>query len=213
MKATKIIIASLLVIAAVAYAAKVPVKFCEGLEGFCKPDTATPVVTTEGEYTIVDFGTQLGEKGQVQFTTVNGEKIIVKAQTGKAIAQKGGKVVGKLDTVDAGDNVALKLKGISLGTVAAKSLKSAQVAEIYGGLAAGNFAKGSAVKVIGKIDGTASGSLKSLQAGSFGTVDGLGITTPKKFTVKSKSGGTIYLSNDMNGKTKAKGVTVEYPVD
>lgn len=211
MKATKIIIASLLVIAAIAYAAKTPQVFCEGLEGFSKP-VVTPVVTVdETGCTIVDFGTQLGDKGQVQFTTANGN-IFVKAAAGKAIAQKGGKVTGTINGVEAGFNgVALKLKGITVGTVVAAGLKSAQVANITGSVDAGNFAKGTAVKATTKVEGTFKGVFKSIQAGQFGEVEGTGITTPKKVAFKAKqAGGTIVVTPGL--VYTAKNVNVVNPV-
>ena len=211
MKATKIIIASLLVIAAIAYAAKTPQVFCEGLEGFSKP-VVTPVVTVdETGCTIVDFGTQLGDKGQVQFTTANGN-IFVKAAAGKAIAQKGGKVTGTINGVEAGFNgVALKLKGITVGTVVAAGLKSAQVANITGSVNAGNFAKGTALKATTKVEGEISGVFKSIQAGQFGEVWGTGITTPKKVAFKAKqAGGTIVVTPGL--VYTAKNVNVVNPV-
>lgn len=211
MKATKIIVASLLVIAAIAYAAKTPQVFCEGLEGFSKP-VVTPVVTVdETGCTIVDFGTQLGDKGQVQFTTANGN-IFVKAAAGKAIAQKGGKVTGTINGVEAGFNgVALKLKGITVGTVVAAGLKSAQVANITGSVDAGNFAKGSALKATTKVEGTVKGVFKSIQAGQFGEVEGTGITTPKKVAFKAKqAGGTIVVTPGL--VYTAKNVNVVNPV-
>ncbi|MBO4553942.1 hypothetical protein J5754_05990 [bacterium] len=211
MKATKIIVASLLVIAAIAYAAKTPQVFCEGLEGFSKP-VVTPVVTVdETGCTIVDFGTQLGDKGQVQFTTANGN-IFVKAAAGKAIAQKGGKVTGTINGVEAGFNgVALKLKGITVGTVVAAGLKSAQVANITGSVDAGNFAKGTAVKATTKVEGTFKGVFKSIQAGQFGEVEGTGITTPKKVAFKAKqAGGTIVVTPGL--VYTAKNVNVVNPV-
>ena len=211
MKATKIIVASLLVIAAIAYAAKTPQVFCEGLEGFSKPEV-TPVVTVdETGATIVDFGTQLGDKGQVQFTTANGN-IVVKAAAGKAIAQKGGKVTGTINGVEAGFNgVALKLKGITVGTVVAAGLKSAQVANITGSVDAGNFAKGTAVKATTKVEGTFKGVFKSIQAGQFGEVEGTGITTPKKVAFKAKqAGGTIVVTPGL--VYTAKNVNVVNPV-
>ena len=211
MKATKIIVASLLVIAAIAYAAKTPQVFCEGLEGFSKPEV-TPVVTVdETGCTIVDFGTQLGDKGQVQFTTANGN-IFVKAAAGKAIAQKGGKVTGTINGVESGFNgVALKLKGITVGTVVAAGLKSAQVANITGSVDAGNFAKGTALKATTKVDGTVKGVFKSIQAGQFGEVDGTGITTPKKVAFKAKqAGGTIVVTPGL--VYTSKNVNVVNPV-
>ena len=211
MKATKIIVASLLVIAAIAYAAKTPQVFCEGLEGFSKP-VVTPVVTVdETGCTIVDFGTQLGDKGQVQFTTANGN-IFVKAAAGKAIAQKGGKVTGTINGVEAGFNgVALKLKGITVGTVVAAGLKSAQVANITGSVNAGNFAKGTALKATTKVEGEISGVFKSIQAGQFGEVWGTGITTPKKVAFKAKqAGGTIVVTPGL--VYTAKNVNVVNPV-
>ena len=211
MKATKIIVASLLVIAAIAYAAKTPQVFCEGLEGFSKP-VVTPVVTVdETGCTIVDFGTQLGDKGQVQFTTANGN-IFVKAAAGKAIAQKGGKVTGTINGVEAGFNgVALKLKGITVGTVVAAGLKSAQVANITGSVDAGNFAKGTAVKATTKVEGTFKGVFKSIQAGQFGEVEGTGITTPKKVAFKAKqAGGTIVVTPGL--VYTSKNVNVVNPV-
>lgn len=211
MKATKIIVASLLVIAAIAYAAKTPQVFCEGLEGFSKP-VVTPVVTVdETGCTIVDFGTQLGDKGQVQFTTANGN-IFVKAAAGKAIAQKGGKVTGTINGVETGFNgVALKLKGITVGTVVAAGLKSAQVANITGSVDAGNFAKGTAVKATTKVEGTFKGVFKSIQAGQFGEVEGTGITTPKKVAFKAKqAGGTIVVTPGL--VYTAKNVNVVNPV-
>ena len=211
MKATKIIVASLLVIAAIAYAAKTPQVFCEGLEGFSKP-VVTPVVTVdETGCTIVDFGTQLGDKGQVQFTTCNGN-IFVKADAGKAIAQKGGKVTGTINGVAAGFNgVALKLKGITVGTVVAAGLKSAQVANITGSVDAGNFAKGTALKATTKVEGEISGNFKSIQAGQFGEVWGTGIKTPKKVAFKAKqAGGTIVVTPGL--VYTAKNVNVVNPV-
>ena len=205
MKATKLIVASLLVIAAIAYAAKTPQVFCEGLEGFSKPEV-TPTVETIDGVTYVDFGTQLGEKGQVQFTTANGN-IVVKAAAGKAIAQKGGKVTGTINGVEAGFNgVALKLKGITVGTVVCAGLKSAQVANITGSCDAGSFSKGTAVKATTKVDGTFKGVFKSIQAGQFGEVDGTGITTPKKVAFKAKQAGgkitvapgLVYTSKNVN---------------
>ena len=211
MKATKIIVASLLVIAAIAYAAKTPQVFCEGLEGFSKPEV-TPVVTVdETGATIVDFGTSLGDKGQVQFTTANGN-IVVKAAAGKAIAQKGGKVTGTINGVETGFNgVALKLKGITVGTVVAAGLKSAQVANITGSVDAGNFAKGTAVKATTKVEGTFKGVFKSIQAGQFGEVEGTGITTPKKVAFKAKqAGGTIVVTPGL--VYTSKNVNVVNPV-
>lgn len=216
MKATKIIIASLLVIAAVAYAKKEPVKFLPGqLEGFTKPaDAKYTVVTNEVGVIEVDFADSLGEKGQVQFTIANGENIYIKAAKGKAIAQKGGKVAGTIGTVESGFNgVALKLKGITVGTVVATGagLKSAQVANITGGVDAGNFGKGTALKAAkGKVDGYLKGSFKSVQANEFGKdVDGLGITTPKKVNFKAKvAGGQITVSKDLEGKFKSKNVNI-----
>ena len=207
MKATKIIVASILFIAAIAYPAKTPQVFCEGLEGFSKPVVTPEVTVDETGCTIVDFGTQLGDKGQVQFTTANGN-IFVKAAAGKAIAQKGGKVTGTINGVEAGFNgVALKLKGITVGTVVAAGLKSAQVANITGSVDAGNFAKGSALKATTKVEGTVKGVFKSIQAGQFGEVEGTGITTPKKVAFKAKqAGGTIvvtpglvYTAKNVNG--------------
>lgn len=218
MKATKIIIASLLVIAAVAYAKKEPVKFLPGqLEGFTKPaDAKYTVVTNEVGVIEVDFADSLGEKGQVQFTMANGENIYIKAAKGKAIAQKGGKVAGTIGTVESGFNgVALKLKGITVGTVVATGVKSAQVANITGGVDAGNYGKGTALKAAkGKVDGYLKGSFKSVQANEFGKdVDGLGITTPKKVNFKAKvDGGQIKVSKDLEGKYKAKHVSI-VPVD
>ena len=211
MKATTLIVASLLVIAAIAYAAKTPQVFCEGLEGFSKPEV-TPVVTVdETGCTIVDFGTSLGDKGQVQFTTANGN-IFVKAAAGKAIAQKGGKVTGTINGVESGFNgVALKLKGITVGTVVAAGLKSAQVANITGSVDAGNFAKGTALKATTKVDGTVKGVFKSIQAGQFGEVDGTGITTPKKVAFKAKqAGGTIVVTPGL--VYTSKNVNVVNPV-
>ncbi|MBO7447261.1 hypothetical protein J6U78_02930 [bacterium] len=211
MKATKIIVASLLVIAAIAYAAKTPQVFCEGLEGFSKPVVTPEVTVDETGCTIVDFGTQLGDKGQVQFTTANGN-IFVKAAAGKAIAQKGGKVTGTINGVEAGFNgVALKLKGITVGTVVAAGLKSAQVANITGSVDAGNFAKGSALKATTKVEGTVKGVFKSIQAGQFGEVEGTGITTPKKVAFKAKqAGGTIVVTPGL--VYTAKNVNVVNPV-
>ena len=212
MKATKIIIASLLVIAAIAYAAKTPQVFCEGLEGFSKP-VVTPIVTFDEETgtTYVDFGTQLGEKGQVQFTMANGN-IVVKADTGKAIAQKGGKVSGTINGVYSGFNgVALKLKGITVGTVVAAGLKSAQVQNLSGSLEAGVFAKGTAFKAVGKIEGEVAGNFKSIQCSQFGEVEGTGITTPKKVAFKAKqAGGTIMVTPGL--VYTAKNVNVVNPV-
>ena len=211
MKATKLIVASLLVIAAIAYAAKTPQVFCEGLEGFSKPVVTPEVTVDETGCTIVDFGTQLGDKGQVQFTTANGN-IFVKAAAGKAIAQKGGKVTGTINGVEAGFNgVALKLKGITVGTVVAAGLKSAQVANITGSVDAGNFAKGSALKATTKVEGTVKGVFKSIQAGQFGEVEGTGITTPKKVAFKAKqAGGTIVVTPGL--VYTAKNVNVVNPV-
>ena len=208
MKATKIIVASLLVIAAVAYAAKDPRVFCQGLEGFTKPADAAFTVTNINDVVFVDFGTSLGDKGQVQFTTANGN-IFVKAAAGKAIAQKGGKVTGTINGVEAGFNgVALKLKGITVGTVVCAGLKSAQVANITGSVDAGNFAKGTAVKATTKVEGTFKGVFKSIQAGQFGEVDGVGITTPKKLNLKAKTtGGTITVTKGIVYKNKNVNVT------
>ncbi|MBR4465086.1 hypothetical protein IKS38_00740 [bacterium] len=210
MKATKIIIASLLVIAAIAYAAKTPQVFCEGLEGFSKP-VVTPAVTNINDVTYVDFGTQLGPKGQVQFTMANGN-IVVMAEAGKAIAQKGGKVSGTLNGVVSGFNgVALKLKGITVGTVVAAGLKSAQVANINGSVDAGNFAKGTALKAVGKVEGTVAGNFKSIQCSQFGEVEGTGIKTPKKVAFKAKqAGGTIVVTPGL--VYTAKNVNVVNPV-
>lgn len=212
MKATKIIVASLLVIAAIAYAAKTPQVFCEGLEGFSKP-AVTPIVTFDEETgtTFVDFGTQLGDKGQVQFTMANGN-IVVKADTGKAIAQKGGKVSGVINGVYSGFNgVALKLKGITVGTVVCAGLKSAQVANISGSVQAGVFAKGTALKAVGKIEGEVAGNFKSIQCGQFGEVEGTGITTPKKVAFKAKqAGGTIMVTPGL--VYTAKNVNVVNPL-
>ena len=212
MKATKIIVASLLVIAAIAYAAKTPQVFCEGLEGFSKP-VVTPVVTFDEETgtTYVDFGTQLGEKGQVQFTMANGN-IVVKADTGKAIAQKGGKVSGTINGVYSGYNgVALKLKGITVGTVVCAGLKSAQVANVNGTVEAGAFAKGTALKAVGKVEGEVAGNFKSIQCSQFGEVEGTGSTTPKKVAFKAKqAGGTIMVTPGL--VYTAKNVNVVNPV-
>lgn len=210
MKATKIIIASLLVIAAVAYAAKTPQVFCPGLEGFSKP-VVTPAVTNINDVTFVDFGDQLGPKGKVQFTTANGN-IVVLANTGKSIAQKGGKVSGTINAVQTGFNgVALKLKGVTVGTVVAAGLKSAQVANITGSVDAGNFVKGTALKATTKIEGTVAGVFKSIQCGQFGEVDGLGITTPKKVNFKAKqAGGNITVKTGLVYKNKNVNVI---PVD
>lgn len=212
MKATKIVIASLLVIAAIAYAAKTPQVFCEGLEGFSKP-VVTPEVTVDEltGTTYVNFGTQLGPKGQVQFTMANGN-IVVMAEAGKAIAQKGGKVSGTLNGVVSGFNgVALKLKGITVGTVVAAGLKSAQVANINGSVDAGNFAKGTALKAVGKVEGTVAGNFKSIQCSQFGEVEGTGIKTPKKVAFKAKqAGGTIMVTPGL--VYTAKNVNVVNPV-
>ena len=212
MKATKIIVASLLVIAAIAYAAKTPQVFCEGLEGFSKP-VVTPEVTFDEETgtTYVDFGTQLGPKGQVQFTMANGN-IVVKADAGKAIAQKGGKVSGTLNGVVSGFNgVALKLKGITVGTVIGAGVKSAQVANITGSFDAGAFAKGTALKATTKVEGDVTGIFKSIQCAQFGEVNGLGITTPKKVAFKAKqAGGTIVVTPGL--VYTAKNVNVVNPV-
>lgn len=216
MKATKIIIASLLVISAIAYAAK-PLDFAfPGLQGYTKPAGIQPEVSyitnsfdevtgVADVTTVYDFGNKLGPKGQVQFTEANNAKACVKVSSGKAVAQKGGKVVGELGTVETGFNgVALKLKGIAVGTVVSVGLKSAQVKKVSSELRAGDFDKGTAFKAVETIEGTIGGKFKSIQANQFvGDIDGTAIRTFKKVVFKAKqAGGTITVSPNLVYKNK-----------
>ena len=195
MKAFKLTVAILLAVAAIAYAAKVPTVFCEGLEGFAKP-AVTPEVTVIDDVYYVDFGEQLGPKGSLQFTVVDGENIVLSVGAVKAISQKGGKVFGTLDTIISTDtDLQLKLKGITVGTVIAAGVKNAQVAAVTGGVAAGNFAKGAAIKVVGIFGGELSGIVKSVACASFDDTDATEVTTPKKLALKAKAnlGGVVTL--------------------
>lgn len=220
MKATKIIVASLLVIAAIAYAAKTPDFSFDNFEGYTKPAGVVPVksiltntyinvetgVTNYEFITYYDFTDKLTDKGNVKFTKADGE-IVIKASKGKMIAQKGGKVTGTINGVESGFNgVALKMKGITVGTVVGTAIKSAQVAGVTGTFRAGTLDKGTALKAFGSVEGTLAGNFKSIQAASFNEVDGLGIRVPKKLTIKAKSntGKTFTMDKTFEGVVKVK---------
>ena len=212
MKVFKITVTILLAAAALAYAAKIPVVFCEGLEGFAKPPVVPDIYESEG-VTYVDFGEKLGPKGKLQFTKVQATNICLEVGQVKAIAQKGGKVIGAIDSIVSTDpDLLLKLKGITVGTVIASGVKKAQVGALLSELAAGTFAAGTAVKATTSVAGELTGIYKNIACGWFdGEVDASEITTPKKVNLKAKvnQGGIVYLPAGIVYKAKNVQVVTE----
>ena len=161
MKTLKIIVCLSIVVAAIVYAAKTPTDFSADVAGFLK--TKATVAVTETNGWLIFKG--MDAKSQLQLTKADNNANIL-LDNGKMVKQKGGKVTGALgsilvgtsasdmatptDVVYAGnDKFSIKLKGISVGTVIASSMKMVFVNGLNGTLAGGN-AKG--LKVMTELD-------------------------------------------------------------
>ncbi len=168
MKAIKIIVCLTIVVAAIAYAAKVPTVFSPGLEGFLKTKAPAAAFTNIGEWVVFSG---LDAKSQLQITKADGASILVNGAV-KMIKQKG-KIGGTLNNIilgesatplldpanpvfvlDGNEKFSVKLKGVNVGTVMATSMKMVLVNDLSGKLAGTNL-KG--IKVMtqdGGIEGT-----------------------------------------------------------
>ena len=214
MKTIKIIVCLTIVVAAIAYAAKIPTVFGPGVEGFLKTKAPAASYTNLNGWVIFKG---LDAKSQVQLTTadlnanilVNDAKLI--KQKGKIFGDVANILVGTsasdmadpTDVVYAGnEKFSVKLKGINVGTVMATSMKLVLVNDLSGKLAGTNL-KG--IKVFtqdGGIEGTVAAPvvigdanlptmLKLVKAkkGAIGYVDAT-LATPAKLA-KTKWGAKV----------------------
>ncbi|RLD11194.1 MAG: hypothetical protein DRI44_04170 [Chlamydiae bacterium] len=249
-KVLNIAICLSIVLAAVLYAAKTPTDFGGGLKGFLKTKVGATSTLTNGWVVF----TGMGAKDQLQITEANNVKGIM-LDGGKIIKQKG-KISGTIDsiviatqvpditdpaniitTLTGNEKLSIKLKGVNVGTVLAKTMKMVLVNDISGAIA-GTAAKG--VKIMtqdGGIEGDATEDvlvgaydyavggaevnipvttmIKAIKAkkGSIGYVDATEATPAKvgktKWIAKIQSAGTVHVKSTADWSSKNKNVTLD----
>ena len=196
-KVLSIAICLSIVIAAVVYAAKVPTDFGGGLKGFLKTKAPAAAFTETNGWVVF---TGLDAKSQLQITEATAVKGII-LNDAKIIKQKG-KISGNIDsivmattassvidpsvviaTLAGNDKLSIKLKGINVGTVLAKTMKMVLVNDINGAIA-GTTAKG--VKIMTQDGNIAGDATERALVGAYDiAIAGVETTVPVATTIKA----------------------------
>ena len=250
-KVLNIAICLSIVIAAIVYAGTTKTDFDKGgLKGQLKSKGAATVSETNGWVVFAN----MTDKDQVIITAASNVKGVI-MDNGKMLKQKG-KISGTIDniviatqvpditdpdnivtTLAGNEKLSIKLKGINVGTVLAKTMKMVLVNDISGAIA-GTATKGVKIMtqdggiegdatedvLVGAYDYAVGGSevnipvttmIKAIKAkkGSIGYVDATEATPAKvgktKWIAKIQSAGTVHVKNTADWSSKNKNVTLD----